>query len=119
MKSMKSLSREEAHEIIDMVYDEVSKHHLFPNQRFPIYCYCGIKVINMFSENIDIAVMIDRAMIAKASVATLHGNHYAFYDENMYKEAQRINDIEKRMNFALENEEFVESYFEAYSAIRG
>lgn len=27
MKSMKSLSREEAHEIIDMVYDEVRKHH--------------------------------------------------------------------------------------------
>lgn len=27
MKSMKSLSREEAHEIIDMVYDEVCKHH--------------------------------------------------------------------------------------------
>ena len=27
MKSIKSLSREEAHEIIDMVYDEVCKHH--------------------------------------------------------------------------------------------
>lgn len=99
--------KEEIKTRVMTIMDEVSKHHLFPNQRFPIYCYCGIKVINMFSENIDIAVMIDRAMIAKASVATLHGNHYAFYDEDMYKEAQRINDIEKRMNFALENEEFV------------
>lgn len=88
------------------IMDEISAYNLFPNQHHPIHCYCGIKILNMFSRDVNMAVMIDRAQIAKISVQNLHGNHYAFYDEQMYRKAQRKNEIEKKMKFALENHEF-------------
>lgn len=58
MKSMKSLSREEAHEIIDKVYDEVCKNHdhseevgsLFSYKSYDQDTYHNVIVLNCEGE---------------------------------------------------------------------
>ena len=103
------LHTQEKQEIIERVQrimEKISEYQLLPEQRYPISCYCGIKILHMFSKDLDIEEMIDRAQFARLSVHEHHGNQYAFYDEDMYKKAQKKNEIEKQMNKALESEEF-------------
>ena len=103
------LHTQEKQEIIERVQrmmEKISEYQLLPEQRYPISCYCGIKILHMFSKDLDVEEMIDRAQFARLSVHEHHGNQYAFYDEDMYKKAQKKNEIEKQMNKALESEEF-------------
>lgn len=98
--------KQEIIERVERIMENISEYQLLPEQRYPISCYCGIKILHMFSKDLDVEEMIDRAQFARLSVHEHHGNQYAFYDEDMYKKAQKKNEIEKQMNKALENEEF-------------
>lgn len=91
---------------VEEIMNKISDFELLPNQRYPINCHCGIILLDTFSYDTDINLMIDRAYIAKKRIKDLHGNQYAFYDEIMYKEAEKKNDIEKRMKSAINNNEF-------------
>lgn len=91
---------------VEDIMNKISDFDLLPQQRYPINCHCGIILFDTFSYDSDINLMIDRAYIAKKKIKDLHGNQYAFYDDIMYREAEKKNDIEKRMKNGIVNKEF-------------
>ncbi|WP_066719334.1 bifunctional diguanylate cyclase/phosphodiesterase [Clostridium sp. Marseille-P299] len=91
---------------VEEIMNKISDFDLLPQQRYPINCHCGIILFDTFSYDSDINLMIDRAYIAKKKIKDLHGNQYAFYDDVMYREAEKKNDIEKRMKDGIVNKEF-------------
>lgn len=91
---------------VKKIMEKISAFDMIPDKHYPIYAYCGIKICHMFSTEVDLGVMLDRAYLAQAEVHDLHGNGYAFYDEMMFKRAQHKNEVEQRMRYALDNREF-------------
>ena len=56
---------------------------------------------------VDINIAIDRCIIAKKTIKSLHGNSIAFYDGKIRENILREKDIENAMPSALENREFM------------
>ena len=92
---------------LETIMDAVSAFEIAPGDHYPIYCHCGVKIVRMFSDKLDLDQVQDRASIALKKVKDLHGNLCAFYDEALFTRAQRKSDIEKRMNGALQNRDFI------------
>lgn len=100
---------QEKEEIICRVQDimeQISGFELLQKEHYAIHSYCGIKICHMFSTEVNLEVLMDRAYMAQSEVRKLHGNGYAFYDEMMFERAQRKNEIEQRMNHGLIHHEF-------------
>ena len=74
--------------------DAISAFELVPGDSHPIHCYCGIKVNQSNSNELNIGLIQDRAAAALAQVKNLHGNHLAFYDHTLLERAQHKNHIE-------------------------
>lgn len=89
------------------IMDAISAFELVPGDSHPIHCYCGIKVNQSNSNELNIGLMQDRAAAALAQVKKLHGNHLAFYDHTLLERAQHKNHIEQHMHAALRNREFI------------
>lgn len=92
---------------ITAIMDAISAFELVPGDSHPIHCYCGIKVNQSNSNELNIGLMQDRAAAALAQVKNLHGNHLAFYDHTLLERAQHKNHIEQHMHAALRNREFI------------
>ena len=88
------------------IMKKISEYQVGGDENYPIYCYCGITVLQMFSETPDLDRMVDRANMAKSTVKGFQGNQLAFYDEKIYWEAERRNRIEQKMEAAFANREF-------------
>lgn len=89
------------------IMDAISAFELVPGDSHPIHCYCGIKVNQSNSNELNIGLIQDRAAAALAQVKNLHGNHLAFYDHTLLERAQHKNHIEQHMHAALRNREFI------------
>ena len=89
------------------IMDAVSAFELIPGESHPIHCYCGIKINQMFSDNLNVGLLQDRAAAALHQVKNLHGNHYAFYDHALLERAQYKNTVEQHMHAALQGHEFI------------
>lgn len=76
------------------IMDAISAFELVPGDSHPIHCYCGIKVNQSNSNELNIGLIQDRAAAALAQVKNLHGNHLAFYDHTLLERAQHKNHIE-------------------------
>lgn len=92
---------------VTAIMDTISAFELVPGDSHPIHCYCGIKVNQGNSNELNIGLMQDRAAAALAQVKNLHGNHLAFYDHTLLERAQHKNHIEQYMHAALRNREFI------------
>lgn len=92
---------------VTAIMDTISAFELVPGDSHPIHCYCGIKVNQSNSNELNIGLMQDRAAAALAQVKNLHGNHLAFYDHTLLERAQHKNHIEQYMHAALRNREFI------------
>lgn len=92
---------------VTAIMDAISAFELVPGDSHPIHCYCGIKVNQGNSNELNIGLMQDRAAAALAQVKNLHGNHLAFYDHTLLERAQHKNHIEQYMHAALRNREFI------------
>ena len=92
---------------VTAIMDAISAFELVPGDSHPIHCYCGIKVNQSNSNELNIGLMQDRAAAALAQVKNLHGNHLAFYDHPLLERAQHKNHIEQHMHAALRNREFI------------
>lgn len=92
---------------VTAIMDAISAFELVPGDSHPIHCYCGIKVNQSNSNELNIGLMQDRAAAALAQVKNLHGNHLAFYDHTLLERAQHKNHIEQHMHAALRNREFI------------
>lgn len=92
---------------VTAIMDATSAFELVPGDSHPIHCYCGIKVNQSNSNELNIGLMQDRAAAALAQVKNLHGNHLAFYDHTLLERAQHKNHIEQHMHAALRNREFI------------
>lgn len=92
---------------VTAIMDAISAFELVPGDSHPIHCYCGIKVNQHDSKELNIGLMQDRAAAALAQVKNLHGNHLAFYDHTLLERAQHKNHIEQHMHAALRNREFI------------
>lgn len=92
---------------VTAIMDAISAFELVPGDSHPIHCYCGIKVNQSNSNELNIGLMQDRAAAALAQVKNLHGNHLAFYDHTLLERAQHKNHIEQYMHAALRNREFI------------
>lgn len=92
---------------VTAIMDAISAFELVPGDSHPIHCYCGIKVNQSNSKELNIGLMQDRAAAALAQVKNLHGNHLAFYDHTLLERAQHKNHIEQHMHAALRNREFI------------
>lgn len=92
---------------VTAIMDTISAFELVPGDSHPIHCYCGIKVNQSNSNELNIGLMQDRAAAALAQVKNLHGNHLAFYDHTLLERAQHKNHIEQQMHAALRNREFI------------
>ena len=92
---------------VTAIMDAISAFELIPGDSHPIHCYCGIKVNQGNSNELNIGLMQDRAAAALAQVKNLHGNHLAFYDHTLLERAQHKNHIEQYMHAALRNREFI------------
>ena len=79
---------------ITAIMDAISAFELVPGDSHPIHCYCGIKVNQSNSNELNIGLIQDRAAAALAQVKNLHGNHLAFYDHTLLERAQHKNHIE-------------------------
>lgn len=95
------------HKRVTAIMDAISAFELVPGDSHPIHCYCGIKVNQSNSNELNIGLMQDRAAAALAQVKNLHGNHLAFYDHTLLERAQHKNHIEQHMHAALRNREFI------------
>lgn len=92
---------------VTKIMDAVSAFDLVPGESHPIHCYCGIKVNQTESKDLNIGLLQDRAAAALAQVKNLHGNQLAFYDSTMLERAQHKNVIEQHMHAALHDREFI------------
>ena len=88
------------------IMEQISSFELLQKEQYAIHSYCGIKICHMFSTEVNLEVLLDRAYLAQSEVRKLHGNSFAFYDEMMFERAQRKNEIEQRMNYGLTHHEF-------------
>ena len=72
--------------------------------------------MNKSEKEILLDNMIDRAEIAKQSVKGKHTQRCAFYDDKLRQKILRDQEIENRMEKALENEEFKVFYQPKYDS---
>lgn len=91
---------------VEDIMNQISNFELLQKEHYIIHSYCGIKICHMFSTEVNLEVLMDRAYMAQLEIHKLHGNAYAFYDEMMFERAQRKNEIEQRMNYGLTHHEF-------------
>lgn len=75
---------------------------------------CGITIIEPRKENEVIEKYVNQAISARKSIKGKVGVNIAYYDEKMKQENLREEEIEKNMNYALENNEFVVYYQPKY-----
>lgn len=86
-------------------------------KNYEIILSMGVYIINQETDNVlGIDNIIDRAEMAKQSVKGKHNQFYAVYDEMLRQKILRDQDIENRMEQALEKKEFKVYYQPKYDS---
>lgn len=86
-------------------------------KNYEIILSMGIYIINKETDSdLRIDNIIDRAELAKQSVKGKHNQFYAVYDETLRQKILRDQEIENRMEKALEKEEFKVYYQPKYDS---
>lgn len=75
-------------------------------QYYKIVVKAGIRIIGPKEDKTDITVYIDQASMARKTIKDSVHRNQAYYDEKMKQTLDKENDIEKRMEAALQNQEF-------------
>lgn len=97
---------EELTKRVERIMDLISDCPLSENQDYRIICNCGIKIIEAYSQEIDLELFYDRANLALKKAKGQHGAALAFYDDQLHESAVKKNIIENSMVQALKNDEF-------------
>ncbi|MCI8482840.1 MAG: EAL domain-containing protein [Lachnospiraceae bacterium] len=90
--------------------DSLNKAVYFDNngkrQYYKIVVKAGIRVIAPEDDRTDLVLYVDQASLARKTIKDRAGSSQAYYDENMKRILEKENDIERRMEAALQNREF-------------
>lgn len=92
----------------------VLKREYQNEKNYEIVLSIGIYIIDRMNFQIDNA--IDRADLTKKSIKGKHSQYYAIYDEKLRQKILKDQDIENRMEKALENREFKVYYQPKYDS---
>lgn len=85
---------------------EICSYDLEKNQEYNIICNCGVNIVEFYSREIHLDVLLDRTRMALTSVKESHRNTISFYNDELHRRATRRNEIEARMRQALRDHEF-------------
>ncbi len=104
-------------ERIEAISEMVRQRESLNEKNYEIILSIGIYIINEETDD-DFALdnAIDRAELAKQSVKGKHNQFYAVYDEKLRQKILRDQEIENRMERALENHEFKVYYQPKYDS---
>lgn len=104
-------------ERIEVLSEMVHQRETLNEKNYEIIISMGIYIINE-NTNDDFALdnAIDRAELAKQSVKGKHNQFYAVYDEKLRQKILRDQEIENRMERALERQEFKVYYQPKYDS---
>lgn len=91
---------------VKKIIDQITNTQKTYGQRYNIVCNCGVKIMESYSDKIDIDIFMDRASMALSKAKGMHTNQICFYDDELHASANMKNNIETRMYQALENKEF-------------
>lgn len=88
------------------ILKRISECPLSESQDYRIVCNCGIKMIDQYSQNIELEVCYDQANMALKKAKRQNETPIAYYDDQLHETAVKRNIIENSMEQALENGEF-------------
>lgn len=114
------LNAEDKHRMIERIENMsilVHQRETQNEKNYEIILSIGIYIINEdTNDNFVLENAIDRAELAKQSVKGKHNQFYAVYDEKLRQKILRDQEIENRMEKALENREFKVYYQPKYDS---
>lgn len=90
----------------EQMQTEICSYDLEKNQEYNIICSCGVKIVESYSSEIHLDILLDRARMALNSAKESHRNTISFYNDELHRKASRRNEIESRMRQALRDREF-------------
>lgn len=113
---LKVESEDELLKRMEELSEKVAQHQIQKEKNYELVLSIGIYIVNKNEKNILLEHMIDRAEIAKQSVKGKHIQRCALYDDKLRQKILRDQEIENRMEKALENEEFKVFYQPKYNS---
>ncbi len=106
-------SGKDLEERVEHILEEISKYDL------PVQIICNIGIYQTNEEELEIDPMIDRAILAQASIKGSYTSKYKYYTESLRKEMLGEQEISGLMITALEQKQFVIYYQPQYNHSTG
>lgn len=91
---------------LKQLVDTIASCQLDDVQEYHILCNCGVKIIESFSNKINVDVFWDRANLALKNAKGYHDSTTVFYGDGLHDKEVKRNEIEQCMHAALDNREF-------------
>lgn len=93
-------------ERIQSLIHEITNNEFHPLQHYRITCCTGVKIIENFTPDNNLNILMNRAMTALREAKKTSNGCITFYNQTLHDKFIQQSDIEKRMISALENDEF-------------
>ena len=109
-------------DFIDKIYnalDKFSEFSDFKKENFKVGVYVGVYCKDVTDKDASFSEMLDKANMAQKSIKGSHEFHLAFYNEEIRERIIAEKEIEKKMEAALANDEFVVFYQPKYDVRSG
>lgn|GEM_PF-872477 len=113
---------ENREDFIDEIYtvlDKVSDFSDFKKENYKVGVYVGVYCNEDLDKNESFSEMLDRANMAQKSIKGSHEFHLALYNEEIRERIIAEKEIERKMETALANGEFVVFYQPKYDVRSG